>query len=43
MVDSTVAELYKTAWAFAKAWQSDEKVFVALGKAAERRLGEFNA
>ncbi len=31
------------AWAFATADLSDELLFVVLARAAERRLGEFNA
>ena len=34
--------LANTAWAFAKAGQSDASFFAALATAAERRVGGFN-
>ncbi len=35
-------ELANTAWAFATVGQSDEKLFVVLARAVERRVSEFN-
>ena len=34
--------LANTAWAFATMHELDEKMFTALARAAERRLGEFS-
>ena len=34
--------LANTAWAFAMAGQSDEKLFVALARAAEQHVGNFH-
>ena len=38
----TAQEIANTAWAFAKAGQSDKRLLAALGRAAERRMIEFN-
>ena len=35
-------DLANVAWAFATANQSDAQLFAALGRTAERRLGDFN-
>ena len=43
MSEFNAQDLASTAWAFASLGQLEEKLFVALGKAAEQRLGEFNA
>ena len=36
-------ELANTAWAFARAGRSVAKLFMALARAADRRVGGFNA
>ena len=41
--DSHAHALANTAWAYAKAEQSDAPLLVAMARVAERRVGDFNA
>ena len=43
MSDFNERELAITAWAFATADQLDGKLFLALARVAERRVGQFDA
>ena len=42
MSEFNARDLANTTWAFASLGQLDEKLFAALGKAAQLRMSEFN-